>query len=174
MASIKEIKPKPLNALVGSALGHETKPVLIPGINQKKVDRQNWDDLMLLAQDHAAEIRHYAASIQEVNEIVAQHGCHHPKEYEIVSKRAMEYLEKFTNDFLKAYERHKERKGPVMDEDENALLISVFEDYRSWHTYLSGTMSHIMISFTEFALEANDRMKEKEAAERGEVGALTS
>lgn len=173
MTNAVEFKPKKLAQAVGQVTGSEVKPILVPGSSKTKVSRQNWDDLKVLSNEIAQGIVQMAESLKETDALVQQHGCIHRTEYNIVVQRASQYLNQFTDDYVKIVNKHKDYSGFVADEDENALLLSVFEDYRAFQTLFQGTMMHTAIAFTEYALEANDIAKEKAGEEAGATNPVT-
>jgi hypothetical protein len=63
--------------------------------------------------------------------------------------------------------------GSFQTPDDTALALSIFEDYTQFRAYFEGVIHHTLISFTEFALEAQDRMKAQAAAPE-EQAALTT
>lgn len=174
MTNAVEFKPKKLAQVVGQVTGSEPKPILVPGSSKTKVSRQNWDDLKALSNEIAQGIVQMAESLKETDALVQKHGCIHRTEYNIVVQRASQYLNQFTDDYIKIVNRHKDYSGFVADENENALLLSIFEDYRAFQTLFQGAMMHTAIAFTEYALEANDIAKEKAEKEAEKESSATN
>lgn len=171
MANLTISEPTALASSLAQARGHELKTITRPSVFPKQVSRQNWDDLKALGTEITLEVGTFADQIKQSDDLIMAYGCKHVHEYALVKSKATKMLNEFVNDLLAIKAKHEGRTGFVKDEEENTLLLNIFEDYRQFQSYFQGSMMHTMISFTEYALEANDVLKELEAKKASEQSA---
>lgn len=162
---LRIVKPSVGASLVAAAFPNvHTRSVVTSG-SVEKVSQQTWEELTGISEAIAHQIATIANEIHETVQFVKTYGCQHVKEFNIAVEAANRDLEMFTNDFIKIRNQHNTRHGVVSGNDELALCINLFENYQQFSGYLNGTMQHTLITFTEFALEAKDRISTSEVIE---------
>lgn len=155
-------KPRALTSKIHQVYGNGRDA----GFN--KPIQQRWEDLRDISDAIASLVATMAESINETVELVKVAGCDHPAEFAAVVKKTNEDYLKFVDDFLLVKSKHEGKTGKVNGPDELALMLRVFEDYQQFRAKFDGVMYHTQISFTEYALEAKDRllaMEQKQQAE---------
>jgi hypothetical protein len=134
---------------------------------------QNWSDIDQFCDVVGQSIAQMASNINESVELVKCAGCTHPAEFNAAVTKTNEDFMMFASKYNAIKERHKNRSGVVTDPDDMAEWFSVFEDYRAFFVHFEGVMHHSLITFTEFALEAQDRLAAQQAAARDAAETVT-
>ena len=124
-----------------------------------KAPPMHWQMIDDISYEIANSIATMATSIADSVSMVRSMGCDHPAEFNILVKTTNDDLERFAKDYQVVKAMHAGKSGEILDADDNALSIQVFENYMQFRAKFDGTMHHTLISFTEYALEAKDRAK---------------
>ena len=163
--------PNPLAETVSQVYGAAIPVIPIEKEVTKKVKAdQTWENLQGVSDSISKLVMSMAEQINASVEMVKQVGCEHYKEFYTVVETTNRDLLKFVDDLNKIKARHAGRHGPVVSAEDNALCLSIFEDYMSFQAYFEGVFHHTLVSFTEYALEAQDRMKKQNATAEKDEG----
>lgn len=162
--------PTPIAAGIAAMLGHRIQPVFSidetapqkAANSEKFVDTRTWEDLHQMRDVVGMLIRQHAESIHESVELVKTVGCDHVAEFNAVVNKTNSDLESFMVGYRKIYDRHAHLNGALETPDDVAEWLSIFEDYQAFQAHFEGVMHHTLITFTEFALEAQDRIRKQQ------------
>ena len=161
------IRPTKASAAVAAAVSGRVPAPLV--IQKSKAPPMHWQMIDDLSYEIGNSIATMATSINDSVAMVRSMGCDHPDEFNILVKKTNEDLQRFADDFNRVKAQHAGKSGEILDANDNALSITVFENYLQFRALFDGTMHHSLISFTEYALEAKDRanaiLKAAEASE---------
>ena len=133
--------------------------------NRNEIFENTWTRVEELRDEIRKWIDSMITDINHTVEMVKLYGCDHIAEFNIKVKTANEDLINFVKDFVKITEKHADYTGRVESDEELTLCLVVFENYVQFKAKFEGVMSHTMISFTEYLLEARDKAREKEQQE---------
>ena len=162
--NVVQLFPKPAAVAIGNAFHSRPSPLLMQG-NPAHSKKQTWEALAEIGDEIGRFIGQMASDINESVELVKRAGCDHLKEFNAVVNKTNQDFEKFIGDFEKIKAKHFSKTGYIESPDDIALSFLIFEDYQQFQAYFNGVMHHTLISFTEYALEAQDRLKAQEKAE---------
>ena len=165
--NVVQLFPKPTAVAVGNAFNSRPSPLIMKG-NPAHSQKQTWEALAEIGDEIGRFIGQMAADINESVELVKRAGCEHIQEFNAVVNKTNQDFEKFIGDYELIKAKHSSKTGYIESPDDIALSFSIFEDYQQFQAYFNGVMHHTLISFTEYALEAQDRLKAKAATEEGE------
>ena len=153
------IFPTPMAENIGAAFGTTHNPVFVQEKTSNK--KPTWESLIEVSNGIAEFIGQMAADINESVELVKRVGCDHIAEFNVAVNKTNADFTKFLGDFEIIKAKHSGKKGIIDSADDIALSLAIFEDYQQFHAYFNGVMHHSLISFTEYALEAQDRLKKQ-------------
>lgn len=160
------VKPTPGAAIVSAAYpSAKIASVAVKG-DISKSNQQTWEELADISEAIAKQIAATADQINQTAMMVAAHGCDRISEYNIAINAANRDLNQFTDTFCSIRDKHIAKHGIITDSDDLAFCIHLFENYQQFIAHFNGTMSHTMILFTDFALQAKDRLMAKLAEEQ--------
>lgn len=162
--NVVQFFPKPTAVAVGNAFHARPSPLVMKG-NPVHSQKQTWEALAEIGDEIGRFIAQMASDINESVELVKRVGCDHLQEFNAAVNKTNQDFEKFISDFEKIKAKHSTKTGYIESGDDIALSFSIFEDYQQFQAYFNGVMHHTLISFTEYALEAQDRLKAQQAAE---------
>lgn len=166
----KMLSPKPTAAIVANLYNAPIKTIVT---QQKQVQapqsegqiQAHWSQIEDFADSIAQNILMMAESINETVEMVKQVGCDHLKEFGAVVEKTNSDFSRFMEDFQAIRRSHATKTGYVTDPDDHALYLQLHERYTQFYSLFTGVMHHTQVSFTEYALEAKDRLVAQEAAQ---------
>jgi hypothetical protein len=153
-APLRVVMPTELSKAVAQATGARTPlPFAVPQA------KENWANLDSFADELAGLVYQNAQSVMQTVQMVTQcGGVDNPKEFARAVSTAEADLLRFSDELNKIRTRHQGKVGEVQSADDLTHYLSVFEDYVSFNAFFQGTFQHTMIVFTEYALQAKDRM----------------
>lgn len=164
-SNVRVVMPNLAAKAVQSALGVQPMPALVYNPEKEASESQmNWHQIEDLSQTIAAMISETAQQFQTTIQMVQNIG--HVEDMARFSanvKVTMEDLEKFTDEFIKVKTQHEGKTGFITEAADRMAYLSIFEDYNALSAYFQGTMHHKLIEFTEYALNAKDKLLESEA-----------
>ena len=165
--NVVQFFPKKTAVAVGNAFHARPKPIMV---NPKAAanSKQTWEALAGIGDGIAQYIGQMASDIHESVELVKSVGCDHISEFNAVVLKTNNDFTKFMGDFESIKAKHAGKTGYIDGPDDLALALSIFEDYNQFQAYFNGVMHHTLISFTEYALEAQDRIRKQEVQENKE------
>lgn len=155
--------PTETSQAVASTLGSS-----IEVLNNKKPTRHSkskrpsWDALQDLSDEIGRTVVQMASDINDSVELVKRVGCDQPLEFNKIVEKTNQDFDTFLADYLKVKEKHKNKKGPIETDEDLAMSLRIFENYNQFQAFFHGVMHHSLIAFTEFALQAKDRILEEE------------
>lgn len=176
MPNWKILSPTPIAAAVAAAYGRRLQPVFTAdetepqkkSDSEKFVDTRTWEDLHQMRDVVGMMIRQHAESIHESVELVKSVGCDHVAEFNAAVNKTNLDLEQFMTGYRRINDRHSTLTGPLNSPDDVAEWLSIFEDYQAFQAHFEGVMHHTLITFTEFALEAQERLQKQAKIEDAE------
>lgn len=163
-SNVVQFFPKATAVAVGNAFNSRPRPMEVKHGKQAN-QKQTWEALAAIGDEIAGFIAQMANDINESVELVKRVGCDHIAEFNAVVLKTNKDFETFLGDFEKIKAKHSGKTGYIDGPDDLALSLSIFEDYNQFNAYFNGVMHHTLISFTEYALEAQDRLRQQAAAE---------
>ena len=155
------LKPSKMTLALATAFNANPAARLQKEEPQQRQHMDHWDAIHSFSDAIANNIAAMANSLNETVEMVKALGCEHIAEFNISVKKTNDDMLKFADDFAKVRARHHHFSGPITTPDALAMSLSIIEDYKQFQAYFDGVMHHTLISFTEFALEAQDRARAK-------------
>lgn len=164
----KVLPQKPASIAIKQAFGGNVQPIIETG-TLSQLSRQTWEGLQEVSDAIGMSIAQMAEDIHSTVEMVKNAGCEHPAEFNAIVSKTNEDFQKFVADFQSITIRHYGRTGYIESPDDLALSLSIFEDYQQFRAFFDGVMHHSLISFTEYALEAKDRLLDKMKQEEAEA-----
>lgn len=163
-----QLNPSTMTIALATAFNSSANRVLPQDQVAKRAHMDHWDAIHSFSDAIATSIATMAESLNETVEMVKRLGCEHIGEFNIAVNKTNADMLKFADDFSKVRARHQHFSGLIETQDDLILSLSIIEDYKQFQAYFDGVMHHTLITFTEFALEAQDRARaqlEKETAE---------
>lgn len=127
--------------------------------------KQTWESLEDISREIGQWMAQMAQDIHDSVELVKIAGCEHIQEFNAAVIKTNSDFVKFMADYEKVRAKHAGKNGFIQSPDDLALALQIFEDYNQFRAYFDGVMHHSLISFTEYALEAKDRLAAKAAEE---------
>ncbi len=160
-APVRVVMPSEVSKAVAQATGSRAPmPFAVPQA------KENWSNLTSFADELAALVFKNAESIMQTVQMVTEcGGVDNPQEFARAVSTAEADLLRFSDELNKIRARHENKVGEVKSADDLTHYLSVFEDYVSFNAFFQGTIQHTMILFTEYALQAKDRLIAQRAQE---------
>lgn len=161
-SNVSQLFPKQTTVAVASVFNDRPKPIMV---NPRAAagGKQTWEALAEIGDSIGNYIAQMASDINESVELVKTAGCEHLSEFNAVVIKTNSDFTTFIDDFDKIKAKHAGKTGYIDGPDDLALALSIFEDYNQFQAYFNGVMHHTLISFTEYALEAQDRLRNQAA-----------
>ena len=160
-APVRVVMPTGVSNAVAQATG--SRPIQPFAVPQAK---ENWGNLDSFADELASLVYRNAESIMQTVQMVTNcGGVDNPQEFARAVSTAEADLLRFSDELNKIRTRHQNKSGEVKSADDLTHYLGVFEDYVSFNAFFQGTIQHTMIVFTEYALQAKDRMLAQRAQE---------
>lgn len=164
-ANVRVVMPNLAAKAVQSALGVQPMPALVYNPEKEASESQmNWHQIEDLSHSIASMISETAQQFQTTIQMVQNIGhVEDMARFTANVKVTMEDLEKFTEEYIKVKAKHEGKTGFITEAADRMAYLSVFEDYNALSAYFQGTMHHKLIEFTEYALNAKDKLLEAES-----------
>lgn len=167
----KLLSPKPTAAIVANLYNAPIKTIVTQekALPQQQAEgnlKAHWSQIDDFADSLAQNIALMAESINETVAMVNQVGCDHYKEFGAVVEKTNSDFTRFLEDFQAIRRAHATKTGYVDSPDDHALYLQLHERYTQFYSLFTGVMHHTQVSFTEYALEAKDRLLAQEAAQQ--------
>lgn len=125
----------------------------------KKID-QNWSQVDELYNTIATGIVEVAANVNQAIQLINLVSVDKNENEIVAVTRTMKNdIESFTRDLITIQSRHKNYGGPIRDENELALCLSVFSDYSELNERFRAIIFNPMLTITEFLTVASEKIK---------------
>lgn len=165
-ADIRVVMPTPIAAAVSHAVGGGQPASLRYSQDaESKNEQLNWyqieDFSNTVGNMIAQTAQEFKATIDLVNSV--KHVADMAR-FNASVVTASGDLERFTEDFIKVKAKHEAEHGFITTAEARMKYFAIYEDYRALAAFFQGTMHHTLIEFTEFALDAKDKLIEQEKA----------
>lgn len=159
-SKVRVVMPKMAAKAVGMAMGNSPMPALVYDPEKEATNSQmNWHQIEDLSNSIATMISETAQQFQTTIQMVQDIGhVEDMARFTANVKVTMEDLEKFTEEFIKVKAQHEGKSGFITEAADRMAYLSIFEDYHALSAYFQGTMHHKLIEFTEYALNAKDKL----------------
>lgn len=153
------IMPATLPAAIAKICGREIRPyVEYEKMSEPTNEKPTWEALGGVRDAIGGAMASIAEEINATVEMVKNVGCDHMAEFSAAVTKTNEDFNMFIGKFDAVRNRHEYKRGVIATPDDLALSLTIFEDYQSLRAHFDGVMHHTAITFTEFALEAKDRL----------------
>lgn len=161
--NISVVMPKTIaNSISVAMQGGEKQPLVYDEQKEAETAQPSWYMVEDLSNTIRNAIATTANSINDVVTMVAKTGyVEGVTEYTNSVQVAMRDLEHYSEEWERVRARHAGKNGFIKDKEEYVEYMSVFEDYQSLSAFFEGVMHHKLIEFTEYALSAQDHLKNK-------------
>lgn len=132
--------------------------------DKARAQKPSWNMLTKLKTEIGNYIGQMAEDINTSVEMVKMVGCDHIEEFNVAVNATNNDFQNFIKDFNSVAKKHEGREGIIKNPNDLALSMQIFEDYNQFRAKFEGTMHHALINFTDYSLEARDRMVAAEQA----------
>lgn len=169
-SNIKVTMPSKISSSLSEAFsGRPINPVVeLQGENS----HLSWYDLETL-KDSVLELFNITMNQfhETVQLILAAGGVSRVAEYDRTVATACNDLDRYSSELAVIIAEHANRNGIIDNAADHALYMSIFEKYQSFASYFQSALHHVMISMTDFALEADAKRNAAAAAAQPQQGA---
>lgn len=174
-ADIRVVMPTPMASAVASAIGGgQPQALRYSKEAESKNEQLNWyqiEDFSNTVGDMIAQTaQEFKATIDLVNSV--KHVADMAR-FNASVVTASGDLERFTEDFVKVKTKHEGEHGFIETAEGRMKYFAIYEDYRALAAFFQGTMHHTLIEFTEFALDAKDKLIEQEKEQAAQAAPAT-
>ena len=164
-SDIRVVMPTAAANAVHSAIGGggQIQPLVYNAEKEAREGQMNWHQIEDLSNTIGNMIGQTAEQFQET--IVMVQSIGHVEDmarFKANVQVTMEDLSRFTDEFILIKARHEGKTGFITEAQERMAYLAIFEDYHALSAYFQGTMHHKLIEFTEYALNAKDKLLEQE------------
>lgn len=118
----------------------------------------SWYDLESLKNSILELFSTTASQFDETVQLIKEvGGVSRIDEYNRTVATACNDLERYSSELAVIMAEHANRHGFVDNAADHTLYMTIFEKYQSFASYFQAALHHVMISMTDFALEAEAR-----------------